>query len=91
MELKDLRHLAELSKLEFTDDELMGLSKDFESLIELADQVKNSDVKGVRFVQSMDMADLRNDEPKQSTEPSELLQNAPLARNDCFTVPRIVE
>lgn len=91
MELNEMKHLAELSKLEFTDAELGELSKDFESLVELADIVKNSQVKGQRKFLSVDMCELREDVAKPSMITSEILQNAPSKSNDCFMVPRIME
>ena len=66
MKLNEMKHLAELSKLEFSDAELMNLSKDFESLIELADIAKNANIKGERFFTSIDMDDLRDDVAKKS-------------------------
>lgn len=91
MELKELKHLAELSKLEFSDDEFIALSKDFESLINLADIVRNSTIKGEQNFLSVDMKDLREDVAKKSTETSVILQNAPAKSNNCFVVPRIME
>lgn len=91
MEIKEIEHLAELSKLEFTDYELQEFAKDFESLVELADAVKNSTIKGNRDLNIIDMADLREDEPKPSTSVDILLQNAPDKDKDSFIVPRIME
>lgn len=91
MEIKEIEHLAELSKLKFTQEELEDFAKDFESLVELADVVKNADIQGVRQINIVDMNLLREDIPQPSTPAEVLLQNAPDCQKNSFAVPRIME
>lgn len=91
MEIKEIEHLAELSKLKFTQEELEDFAKDFESLVELADIVKNADIQGVRQINIVDMNLLREDIPQPSTPAEVLLQNAPDCQKNSFAVPRIME
>lgn len=91
MEIKEIEHLAELSKLEFTEQEMIEFAKDFESIVKLANQIKDADISGERAITKMDMADLREDEPQPSTPVDILLQNAPEQNKDSFVVPRIME
>ena len=91
MELKEIKHLAELSKLEFTDEELQSFSREFEKLIELADTIKNADVNGERKLNIIDMNELREDNPKESYSSEIILENAPDKKKSYFVVPRIVE
>ena len=91
MELKEIKHLAELSKLEFTEEELKSFNAEFEKLIELADTIKNANVKGERKLNIIHMNDLREDNPKESYSSEILLENAPDQQKNYFTVPRIVE
>ena len=91
MEIKEIEHLAELSKLEFTEQEMIEFAKDFESIVNLANQIKDADISGERAITKMDMADLREDEPQPSTPVDILLQNAPEQNKDSFVVPRIME
>jgi len=91
MEINEIKHLAELSKLKFSDEELENFSKEFESLVELANTVKNSEITGEKNINIMDMNDLREDQPKESTPVEVLLRNAPMANKDSFIVPRIME
>jgi len=91
MEIKEIEHLAELSKLEFTEQEIKDFAKDFESIVKLANVIKDADISGERAVVEMPMADLREDEPKPSTPVDILLQNAPQKDKDSFVVPRIME
>ena len=91
MELKEIKHLAELSKLEFTDEELQSFSIEFEKLVELADIIKNANVTGERKLNIIDMNELREDKPKESYSSEILLENAPEKKKSYFAVPRIVE
>ena len=91
MEIKEIEHLAELSKLKFTAQELEAFAKDFESLVELADVVKDADIEGVRQINIVDMDLLREDIPQPSTPAEILLQNAPDSQKNSFAVPRIME
>lgn len=91
MEIKDIEHLAELSKLEFTAEELTQFSKDFDSIISLADTIRNYDVSGTRDVLAKDMSELREDVARPSTSVETLLSNSPIVKNDSIVVPRIME
>ena len=91
MDIKEIEHLAELSKLEFSQEELQSFSKEFEQLVEFADVVKNSSETGDINYTTVDMKDLREDIPKQSMNVEKLLQNTPKVSNQSIVVPRIVE
>ena len=93
MDIKELKHLAELSKLEISDNEkdLEVLISQLDNMIELVDKVKNADINGQRAYDVVDMADLREDIAKESTPREILLQNAPCKKTDTFVVPRIME
>ena len=91
MDIKEIEHLAELSKLEFSQEELQSFSKEFEQLVEFADVVKNSSETGDINYTTVDMNDLREDIPKQSMDVEKLLQNTPKVSNQSIVVPRIVE
>lgn len=91
MDIQEIKHLAELSKLEFSDDELKEFVKDFDSLVGLADKVRNADISGVANYNTVDMTNLRQDKHQKSVETEELLKNAPEKQKGMFVVPRIVE
>ena len=91
MEIKEIEHLAELSKLEFTEEELKSFTKEFESLVEFADIVKNAETTGNSRIKIINMSELREDEVKESTPVEDLLQNSPMTKGDSFVVPRIME
>lgn len=91
MEIKQIENLAELSKLNFTQDELEEISKDLDSLVEMVNVVKETDVDGSYNINTIDMQDLREDEVVESVNPEILLKNAPKAKKNSFVVPRIME
>lgn len=92
MDLDMIKYLAELGKLEFTDEELKKASEDMTSIIKLMDTVKEIDVTydPVLDNKNIYLNDLRIDEKSLSLETSKLLQNAKNQRN-CFVVPKVVE
>lgn len=91
MDIKDIKHLAELSKLEYTDQELAEFIPEFESAVELANVIKNADISGEIKYNIMDFSELRDDVAKDSTPVDELLANSPIVRRDSIVVPRIME
>ncbi len=91
MDLTEIKHLAELSNLEFSQQELQDFEKEFASLVALADNIKNANIEGKRIFQSIELNELRPDTIKPSLSPTALLQNAPVQKKDCFVVPRVVE
>ena len=91
MDKKEIKHLAELSKLEFTDEELEAFGFEFEKLIELADTIKNAEINGEKKLNIIEMNDLREDNPKDSFSSEILLENAPDQKKGYFAVSRIVE
>ena len=91
MELKEIKHLAELSKLEFADEELQSFVGEFEKQIELVDTIKNTEVIGNMKLNILKMEELREDKVKNSFSSEILLENAPDKKRSYFAVPRIVE
>ena len=91
MEQKQLEHLAELSKLEFSPEQLQNFHEKFEDLLNLVEKVRGCDIAGERKLKVISMNDLREDEVIPSTSVEKLLKNAPETKKDSVTVPRIME
>ena len=84
-------HLAELSKLEFTDEELADMTKDMTDIIGLMDKVCGfNDGVNPYTLDPVDYADLRSDEHADSYPSNEILENAKNIKNDSFVVPKVV-
>ena len=85
------KHLAELSKIEFTDDELQKMTADMTSIIELMDKVCEFDTsKPAYALDAVDYNDLRKDEHRNSYPTEEIVSNAKNVKNNSFVVPKVV-
>ncbi len=91
LDKSELIHLANLSKLHFTDSELEKLSKDFESIIEFANEINaySGDCEIISNFKTVE--DLREDVVENDLTKEKILSNAPDSRKGCFVVPRIME
>ena len=90
--IEEIKHLEDLSKLEFTDEERVEFQKSFESIVELASQVQNANVDGdVSFIKTIKIEDLRSDEVGESLSQDEVVSNAPNKKKGCFVVPKIMD
>lgn len=93
--MEEIKSLAKLSKLEFTDEELLSFSTELEEIISFADSI-NSDVAGdthsIREVSAdgENLDNLRSDEVSPSLESDKITSNA-LGERGCFSVRRVVK
>ena len=90
--VEEIKHLEELSKLEFTDEERISFQKEFDSIVDFASQIQNAKVEGgVSFIKSIKLANLREDEVGTSLSQDEVVTNAPSKKKGCFVVPKIMD
>ena len=87
-----VKYLAELGKLEFSDEELKTKAEEMTDIINLMDTVKEIDITYDALKDNHDvyLNDLREDVVKDSLETEKVLQNA-VNSNNCFVVPKVVE
>ena len=92
MELNMVKYLAQLGKLEFSDEELAKVSEEMTDIINLMDTVKEIDITYDDLKDNHDvyLNELRTDDVKESMPTPEILKNAVNA-NNCFIVPKVVE
>ena len=84
-------HLADLSKIAFTESELETMTSQMADIINLMDKVKDFNSNDNTY--SLDAAaykDLRHDEPRVSLETEKIIQNAQNVKNNSFVVPKVV-
>lgn len=85
------KHLAELSKLEFTDEELEQMTADMTNIIAIMDKVCEFDTsKPAYALDAVDYKDLRADEHRNSYPTEEIVKNAKNVKNNSFVVPKVV-
>lgn len=89
---EEIKKLAELSKLKFSEKEYEDFSKDFENIQSFFEQIDKVDVSDANeFRQVKQFEQLREDIvfPSQARELT--LKNAPKKDSISFVVPKVVE
>ncbi|MGN0622691.1 MAG: Asp-tRNA(Asn)/Glu-tRNA(Gln) amidotransferase subunit GatC [Oscillospiraceae bacterium] len=92
MDLEMVKYLAELGKLEFSEDALEKTANEMTDIIDLMDTVKEIDITYDALKDNHDvyLNDLREDVSAPSMDTKKVLQNA-VNSNNCFVVPKVVE
>lgn len=89
---EQVKHVADLARLVFTDEEAEKLSVELKGIINYAEQlneVDTSDVEPTTHVLNL-VNVMRKDEPKEWTTQEDVLKNAPDHENGHFRVPSIL-
>ena len=88
----DVRHVANLARLELNDDEVAVFQPQLEAIIERARSLMQLDVEGIEPTAhpSPVFGRMRNDEPHESLPPAAVLQNAPDQAQGQIRVPKVV-
>lgn len=88
----DVRHVANLARLELNDDEIAVFQPQLEAIIERAHSLTQLDVSNIEPTAhpSPIFGRMRNDEPLDSLPPSAVLQNAPDQAQNQIRVPKVV-
>lgn len=93
LSVEEVRYIARLAKLCFTEEEEHKLLKDFEAILshfEAIDSIDLSDVKSESYFEVEEQF-LRNDEPAVFEDRDKLFRNI-CSMSECFIkVPRIIE
>lgn len=92
MDMNMVKYLAELGKLEFSDEKLEKTADEMTDIIALMDTIKDLDVgyDALKDNHNVYLDDLRRDEKHVSMETEKVLENAENA-DGCFVVPKVVE
>ncbi len=85
--------LANLSKLEFENQEKKNIKKDLEKIVGFVDKLSELDTSNVEPLIFMtdEINVLREDEVKQEITREEALKNAPKKDSDYFKVPKFLD
>lgn len=84
-------HLAELSKLAFTENELNQITKEMNDIIKLMDAVSDFEDNSVTTVNSaVSLGETRKDQPENSLPREDVLKNSAKSNEGCFAVPKVV-
>lgn len=90
--LDEVRHLAALSEINLTDDELASLTADIDKIVDYINQLNELDTEGVE--PTFQLTGLRNVWREDKIEPQlpreQLLSLAPAAENNQVKVPKVL-
>jgi aspartyl-tRNA(Asn)/glutamyl-tRNA(Gln) amidotransferase subunit C len=88
----DVRYVANLARLELSDEEVAVFQPQLEAILGHVDALKGIDVSGIEptAYASAVFDRMRDDVPHQSLPPSGLLQNAPDQSQGQVRVPKVV-
>lgn len=90
---EDVKHLAELCKLEFSDEELEQFIGEFSNILEYVAQLKDIDTEGIEPTYNVNAKTqpLREDLVIESLPREEVLKNAPEEQYGYFKLPNIMD
>lgn len=83
----DVKHIAELSRIALTDEELEEFTPQMETILESASVLQEVDTNNVNPMKKhIQFSDLRDDEPTVSLTQEDALKNAPNKEKGCVKV-----
>ncbi len=80
----EIKHIADLAKLKFSDSELEKFSGEFNSILEYVSQIKECDTTGIEFEHNLNHFIgnvLQEDVARESLSTTEVLKNATEGRS----------
>ena len=88
---KDVRHVAKLAELDFSDEEVEKITPQLDKIIDHVASISNVDTEGISPTSHvMDINNvLREDKVTEPVSQEEALRNAPEKAEDGFRVPKI--
>lgn len=76
---EEIKHIADLAKLSFSDNELEKFAGEFNSILDYVSQIKTCDTTGIEFEHNLNTfkgSVLQEDIQKDSLEEDQVLKNA---------------
>ncbi|MGI9174362.1 MAG: Asp-tRNA(Asn)/Glu-tRNA(Gln) amidotransferase subunit GatC [Rhodothermales bacterium] len=91
--IEDVRYIAELARLRFSEDEEKRLAREMGAVLEYMEKLDELDTTGVPpMAHVFDLHNVfRDDEVASRISREEALQNAPDADGTYFRVPKVIE
>lgn len=90
--IDEVRYIAKLSKLKFTEEELLKMTSEFETILTHFKTIDNMDLSDVD-INAFDQVntEFRKDSPKVFEDKKKLMQNVKSLRGTAIQVPKIIE
>ena len=95
MEIKkeDIKHIANLSMLNLSDEEIEKYTKDMEQIVGFANKINEIDTSSTEISAfSNDNVNVfRKDEVRKSLDRELLLSNAPSSNGEAYSIPNVMD
>lgn len=93
LSLDEVKYVAQLARIEFSDEELEKFRTQLDAIIGYIEKMNELDTENVKPTSHVvDVNNvLREDEVGNSLPREEVLKNAPCSENGFFKVPKIIE
>lgn len=96
MEITDdtIKHLSQLARLHFSEEEIETMKEDFARMLEFVDKLKELDVKDIDpliYMNEENTLFWREDVAGKEVSKEDALKNAPDKDSDYFIVPKVLE
>lgn len=91
LSLKEVEHIANLARLELTDEQRARYREQLESILDYVARLQDVDTRDVPPTASVSAAQnpLRADVPRPGLSKEDLLQNAPVKDDGQFEIPPV--
>lgn len=93
MNKEDIRHIADIAQIDFSEEELDKFAPSFDENIELVNKIKEIDTKGVEKVFQVNGTEnnIREDKTGESLSQEEALENAATKKYGYFKLIKFVD
>ncbi len=90
---EDIKHIANLSMLNLSDEEIEKYTKDMEQIVGFANKVNEIDTSSTEISAfSNDNVNVfRKDEVRKSLDRELLLSNAPSSNGEAYSIPNVMD
>ena len=90
---KSLLKLGKLARISISEDKLINLSKDLNSILEFVDQLKEIRTDQVDPISNSlnQKLEVRDDKVENKNSTEDVLENAPEKEMNFFVVPKVIE
>ncbi len=91
--IDDVKHIAELSQLKFSEDELINFTREMNNILKYVEKLNEINTENIQpLTHTIEVVNVfRQDEIKQSISKQEAFKNAPDNTEDFFRVPKIIK
>jgi aspartyl-tRNA(Asn)/glutamyl-tRNA(Gln) amidotransferase subunit C len=90
--IEEVKHIAKLSKLSFTEEETSKIAKEFEAILTHFKTIDNLDLSDVNLDEYDEVnTEFRKDIPQVFEDKKKLMQNVKDLRDGAIQVPKIIE